>query len=42
MILFDGGPAILATFGDKLSAIGTKELERTGVEIHGAVDRDPR
>ena len=34
MILFDGGPAILATFGDKLSAIGTRELERTGVEIH--------
>ena len=34
VILFDGGPEILATFGDKLSAIGTRELERTGVEIH--------
>lgn len=34
VILFDGGKEILATFGDKLSGIGTRELERTGVEIH--------
>ena len=34
VILFDGGKAILATFGDKLSGIGTREIERTGVEIH--------
>ncbi len=34
VILFDGGKEILATFGDRLSEKGTKELERTGVEIH--------
>jgi NADH:ubiquinone reductase (H+-translocating) len=34
VILFDGSKEILATFGDKLSGIGTRELERTGVEIH--------
>jgi NADH:quinone reductase (non-electrogenic) len=34
VILFDGAKEILATFGDKLSGIGTRELERTGVEIH--------
>jgi NADH dehydrogenase len=34
VLLFDGGKQILATFGDKLSEIGTRELERTGVEIH--------
>ena len=34
VILFDGGKEILATFGDKLSEVGTRELERTGVEIH--------
>ncbi len=33
VILFDGGKEILATFG-KLSEVGTRELERTGVEIH--------
>jgi NADH dehydrogenase len=34
VLLFDGGPEVLATFGDKLSAIGRKELEATGVEVH--------
>ncbi len=34
VVLFDGGKAILASFGDKLSEKGTRELERTGVEIH--------
>jgi NADH dehydrogenase len=34
VLLFEGSAAILATFGDKLSGIGTRELERTGVEIH--------
>jgi NADH dehydrogenase len=34
VLLFEGGDSILATFGDKLSGIGTRELERTGVEIH--------
>ncbi len=34
VILFDGGTEILATFGDNLSARGTRELQRTGVEIH--------
>jgi NADH dehydrogenase len=34
VILFDGGKEILATFGDRLSEVGTRELERTGVEIH--------
>ena len=34
MLLFDGGKEILATFGDKLSEIGRKELEATGVEMH--------
>ena len=34
MLLFDGGTEILATFGNKLSAIGRKELEATGVEVH--------
>ena len=33
VILCDGGKEILATFGDRLSQHGTKELERTGVEI---------
>ena len=34
VILFDGGKEILAGFGDGLSARGTRELKRTGVEIH--------
>jgi NADH:ubiquinone reductase (H+-translocating) len=34
VMLFDGGEAILAGFGDRLSAKGAKELEREGVEIH--------
>jgi NADH dehydrogenase len=34
VLLFDGGKQILSTFGDRLSDIGTRELERTGVEIH--------
>jgi len=45
VLLFEGGPAVLATFGDKLSGTGAKALERTGVEIHTgsivtAVDAD--
>jgi NADH:quinone reductase (non-electrogenic) len=34
VLLFDGGKAILASFGDRLSAKGAKELDRLGVEIH--------
>jgi len=34
VMLFDGGKAILAGFGDQLSAKAAKELERQGVEIH--------
>ncbi|MFN8160437.1 MAG: NAD(P)/FAD-dependent oxidoreductase [Solirubrobacterales bacterium] len=34
VLLFDGGPEILAAFGNRLSAIATRELERQGVEIH--------
>jgi NADH dehydrogenase len=34
VVLFDGGPEILASFGDRLSGKATSELERTGVEIH--------
>ncbi len=33
VLLFDGGEKALATFGEKLSAIGTSELERAGVEL---------
>jgi NADH dehydrogenase len=33
VLLFEGGPEILATFGDKLSGIATHELEKIGVEI---------
>jgi NADH dehydrogenase len=33
VLLFDGGEEILASFGDRLSAKATKELEKTGVEI---------
>jgi NADH:ubiquinone reductase (H+-translocating) len=34
VLLFEGGPEILATFGDNLSRRATRELERIGVEIH--------
>ena len=34
VLLFEGGPQILATFGDRLSAKATRELEKMGVEIH--------
>jgi NADH:ubiquinone reductase (H+-translocating) len=45
VLLFDGGKEILATFGDRLSAIAARELEGQGVEIHTGsivtnVDRD--
>jgi NADH dehydrogenase len=33
VLLFDGGQEPLATFGDRLCAIATKEIERTGVEL---------
>src|SRR5436190_10857840 len=33
VLLFDGGHEPLATFGDRLCAIATKEIERTGVEL---------
>jgi NADH dehydrogenase len=34
VLLLDGGEEPLATFGDKLCAIATREIERTGVELH--------
>jgi NADH dehydrogenase len=34
VLLFDGGDEILASFGDRLSERGTRELRKTGVEIH--------
>src|SRR4051794_40705416 len=45
VVLFDGGDDILAGFGNRLSAIAAKELERGGVRIHTRsivtdVDRD--
>jgi NADH:ubiquinone reductase (H+-translocating) len=33
VLLFDGGKEPLATFGDKLCAIATKEIEHTGVQL---------
>jgi NADH dehydrogenase len=33
VLLFDGGEEPLATFGEKLCAIATKEIERTGVQL---------
>jgi len=33
VLLFDGGERALATFGDRLSAKGTKEIERAGVQL---------
>jgi NADH dehydrogenase len=45
ILLFDGGKAILAGFGDRLSAKGARGLERLGIEIHTesivtSIDRD--
>ena len=34
VMLFDGGSAPLAIFGDKLSAMAARELGRLGVELH--------
>src|SRR5512146_990455 len=34
VMLFDGGSAPLAMFGEKLSALAAKELGRLGVELH--------
>jgi NADH:ubiquinone reductase (H+-translocating) len=34
VLLFDGGPAPLAVFGEKLSGKAAAELERLGVELH--------
>jgi NADH dehydrogenase len=34
VLLYDGGKAVLATFGDRLSAKAAQELEHLGVEIH--------
>ena len=34
VLLFEGGPEILATFGDRLSDKATRELEKNGVEIY--------
>jgi NADH:ubiquinone reductase (H+-translocating) len=33
VLLFDGGDAPLASFGEKLSSIATREIERIGVEL---------
>jgi len=33
VLLFDGGDAPLATFGEQLSAKATREIERTGVQL---------
>jgi NADH dehydrogenase len=45
ILLFDGGEAVLATFGDRLSGKAARGLERLGVELHMSsivthVDRD--
>jgi NADH dehydrogenase len=34
VLLFEGGPEILPTFGDRLSGKATSELKKIGVEIH--------
>ncbi len=34
VMLFDGGPAPLATFGPKLSALAARDLTKLGVELH--------
>jgi NADH dehydrogenase len=45
ILLFDGGEAVLATFGDRLSGKAARGLERLGIELHMSsivtdVDRD--
>ena len=45
VLLFEGGKEILASFGDRLSAKATREIEKTGVTVHTgcvvtAVDAD--
>jgi NADH dehydrogenase len=45
ILLFDGGEAVLATFGDRLSGKAARGLERHGIELHMSsivtdVDRD--
>jgi NADH:ubiquinone reductase (H+-translocating) len=45
ILLFDGGEAVLATFGDRLSGKAARGLEHLGVELHmssivTSVDRD--
>jgi len=45
VLLFEGGPEILPTFGDRLARKAIHELNRIGVEIHlnsivTAMDRD--
>jgi len=34
VLLFEGGPEVLPTFGDRLSGKATRELEKMGVAIH--------
>jgi NADH dehydrogenase len=34
VVLFEGGKEILASFGDRLSAKATREIEKTGVTVH--------
>jgi NADH dehydrogenase len=34
VLIFEGRPEVLATFGDKLSGKATRELGKIGVEIH--------
>src|SRR3954466_14477666 len=34
VLLFEGAPEILASFGDRLSGRATKALTKTGVEVH--------
>ena len=34
VLLFDGGPEVLANFGDNLSGHAERELTKTGVQIH--------
>ncbi|HEY6653288.1 MAG TPA: NAD(P)/FAD-dependent oxidoreductase [Solirubrobacterales bacterium] len=45
ILLFDGGGAVLATFGDRLSSKAARGLQRLGIELHMSsivtdVDRD--
>ena len=39
VLLFEGGPEILATFGDRLSGRATRELEKNGRRDPRAIDR---